>query len=173
MLTDSLDAGAYWRKLKQRMKEEENAHETVTKCHALRMTAADGKQRLTDAADAETLLRIIQSVPSPKAEPIKQWLARVGAQRLDTMTRPIDAIQAHAEAQTMTSPGPNAPLQEWLGYHEQMAAFLRRQLAYETQLADAQAQLNEHDERLDDHDAQLAVLHSWGRSPRKGATALA
>lgn len=67
VLTDSVDAAAYWRKLKQRLKEEGN--ETVTNCHGLKMEAADGKMRLTDVADTEQLFRLIQSVPSPKAEP--------------------------------------------------------------------------------------------------------
>jgi hypothetical protein len=66
VLTESVDSGAYWRKLKERLKKEGN--ETVTNCHAFKMTAADGKQRITDLADAEQLLRLIQSVPSPKAE---------------------------------------------------------------------------------------------------------
>ena len=69
VLTDSKDANAYWRKLKQRLKIEGN--ETVTNCHGLKMTAHDGKKRLTDVADTEQLLRIIQSIPSPKAEPFK------------------------------------------------------------------------------------------------------
>jgi DNA-damage-inducible protein D len=80
VLTDSVDAGAYWRKLKERLKKEGN--ESVTDCHAFKMTAADGKQRITDMADAEQLLRLIQSVPSPKAEPFKRWLAKVGYERL-------------------------------------------------------------------------------------------
>ena len=75
VLTDSVDATAYWRKLKQRLKEEGN--ETVTNCHGLKMKATDGKMRLTDVADTEQLLRIIQSIPSPKAEPFKQWMAHV------------------------------------------------------------------------------------------------
>ena len=86
VLTDSKDATAYWRKLKQRLKEEGN--ETVTTCHAFKMRAADGKMRLTDVADQEQLFRIIQSVPSPKAEPFKQWMARVASQRLDQMQDP-------------------------------------------------------------------------------------
>lgn len=73
VLTESTNAPAYWRKLKQRLKAEGN--ETVTNCHAFKMRAADGKQRMTDAADTEQLLRIIQSIPSPKVEPLKQWLA--------------------------------------------------------------------------------------------------
>lgn len=69
ILTESVDANAYWRKLKQRLKEEGN--ESVTNCHALKMQAADGKMRLTDVADTEQLFRLIQSIPSPKAEPFK------------------------------------------------------------------------------------------------------
>ena len=86
VLTDSVDATAYWRKLKQRLKEEGN--ETVTNCHGLKMKAADGKMRLTDVADTEQLLRIIQSIPSPKAEPFKQWMAHVASERLDQMKDP-------------------------------------------------------------------------------------
>ena len=74
VLTESKDPQVYWRKLKQRLKEEGN--ETVTNCHQLKMRAADGKMRLTDVADTEQLFRIIQSVPSPKAEPFKRWMAR-------------------------------------------------------------------------------------------------
>ena len=91
VLTDSADANAYWRKLKQRLKQEGN--ETVTNCHGLKMLAADGKMRMTDVADTEQLLRIIQSVPSPKAEPFKQWLAKVGAERLDQVQDPELSIQ--------------------------------------------------------------------------------
>ena len=86
VLTDSVDATAYWRKLKQRLKEEGN--ETVTNCHGLKMKAADGKMRLTDVADTEQLLRIIQSIPSPKAEPFKQWMAQVATERLNQMQDP-------------------------------------------------------------------------------------
>ena len=72
ILTESIDATAYWRKLKQRLKAEGN--ETVTNCHAFKMRALDGKMRLTDVADTEQLFRLIQSIPSPKAEPFKQWI---------------------------------------------------------------------------------------------------
>lgn len=85
-LTDSIDSSAYWRKLKQRLKNEGN--ETVTICHRLKMHAADGKLRLTDAASAKGILRIIQSIPSPKAEPFKQWLAQVGAERIAEIENP-------------------------------------------------------------------------------------
>ena len=86
VLTDSKDPAAYWRKLKQRMREEGN--ETVTNCHGLKMKAADGKKRLTDVADTEQLLRIIQSIPSPKAEPFKMWLAQVGRERIEETIDP-------------------------------------------------------------------------------------
>ena len=86
ILTDSTNPQAYWRKLKQRLIEEGN--ETVTNCHALKMRAADGKMRLTDVADVEQLFRIIQSIPSPKAEPFKQWMAMVASQRIDQMQDP-------------------------------------------------------------------------------------
>ena len=91
VLTDSVDATAYWRKLKQRLKQEGN--ETVTNCHALKLRAADGKMRLTDVADTEQLFRIIQSIPSPKAEPIKQWMAHVASERIDQLQDPELSIQ--------------------------------------------------------------------------------
>jgi len=90
-LTESVDATTYWRKLKQRLKAEGN--ETVTNCHGLKMKAADGKQRLTDVADTEQLLRLIQSIPSKKAEPFKLWLAQVGSQRLDQLQDPELSIE--------------------------------------------------------------------------------
>ena len=80
VLTDSKDyqtARKYWNKLKQRLKDEGN--ETVTNCHQLKMKAADGKMRLTDVADLEQMFRVIQSIPSPKAEPFKQWMAKVAS----------------------------------------------------------------------------------------------
>lgn len=91
VLTESIDAAAYWRKLKQRLKEEGN--ESVTNCHALKLQAADGKMRKTDMADTEQLFRLIQSIPSPKAEPFKQWMAQVAAQRLEQMQNPELGIQ--------------------------------------------------------------------------------
>ena len=86
ILSESIDPNAYWRKLKQRLNAEGN--ETVTNCHALKMKAADGKMRLTDVADTEQLLRLIQSIPSKKAEPFKLWLARVGSERIDEIEDP-------------------------------------------------------------------------------------
>ncbi|MBO5417253.1 MAG: phage antirepressor protein [Clostridia bacterium] len=95
ILTESIDPQSYWRKLKQRLKEEGN--ETVTNCHGLKMTAADGKKRLTDVADTEQLLRIIQSIPSKKAEPFKLWLAQVGRERIEETIDPEKAIDRALE----------------------------------------------------------------------------
>ena len=86
VLTESVNPTAYWRKLKQRLKEEGN--ETVTNCHGLKMKAPDGKMRLTDVATTEQLFRLIQSIPSPNAEPFKLWLAKLGQERLDEMSDP-------------------------------------------------------------------------------------
>ena len=86
VLTDSVDPTAYWRKLKQRLKAEGN--ETVTNCHGLKLQAADGKMRMTDVADTEQLFRLIQSIPSPKAEPFKQWMAQVASERIDQLQDP-------------------------------------------------------------------------------------
>lgn len=91
VLTDSVDATAYWRKLKQRLKTEGN--ETVTNCHGLKLRAVDGKMRKTDVADTEQLFRLIQSIPSSKAEPFKQWMAEVASTRLDQMQDPEMSIE--------------------------------------------------------------------------------
>ena len=86
VLTDSPNPQTYWRVMKKRLKDEGN--ETVTNCNALKMKAVDGKMRMTDVADTQQLLRIIQSIPSPKAEPFKLWLAKVGAERIEETTDP-------------------------------------------------------------------------------------
>ena len=86
VLTDSPNPQTYWRVLKKRLKDEGN--ETVTNCNGLKMIAADGKRRMTDVADTEQLLRIIQSIPSPKAEPFKLWLAQVGRERIEETIDP-------------------------------------------------------------------------------------
>ncbi len=95
VLTDSKDPTAYWRKLKQRLKAEGN--ETVTNCHGLKMTAPDGKKRMTDVVDTEQLLRIIQAIPSPKAEPFKLWLAQVGRERIEETIDPELTIERALE----------------------------------------------------------------------------
>jgi len=90
ILTDSPNPSAYWRKLKQRLKEEGN--ETVSNCHGLKMLAQDGKMRITDVATTEQLFRLIQSIPSKKAEPFKLWLAQVGRERIDEIEDPESGI---------------------------------------------------------------------------------
>jgi DNA-damage-inducible protein D len=104
ILTESVDPLAYWRKLKERLKKEGN--ETVTNCHGLKMEAADGKMRFTDVANVQQLLRLIQSVPSPKAEPFKQWLAQVGYERMLEIENPELATQrARESVQSQRLPG--------------------------------------------------------------------
>ena len=95
VLTESKDAAAYWRKLKQRLKAEGN--ETVTNCHGLKMTALDGKMRLTDVADVEQLFRLVQSIPSPKAEPFKLWLSSLARERLEEIDDPEQGIDRMLE----------------------------------------------------------------------------
>ncbi len=95
VLTDSDNPQTYWRVLKKRLRDEGN--ETVTNCNALKLPAADGKKRMADVADIEQLLRLIQSIPSKKAEPFKQWLAEVGSQRIDQMIDPELTFQMAVE----------------------------------------------------------------------------
>ncbi len=95
LLTKSVNPQAYWRKLKERLKKEGN--ETVTNCHRLKMEATDGKMRLTDVADTEQLLRLIQSIPSPNAEPFKIWLAKVGYERIEETEDPEKAFDRAME----------------------------------------------------------------------------
>jgi len=91
VLTESANPQTYWRVLKKRLSDE--GFETVTNCNALKLPAADGKMRLTDVADLEQILRIVQSIPSKKAEPLKRWLAQVGSERIQQMIDPELAIQ--------------------------------------------------------------------------------
>ena len=95
VLTDSPNPQTYWRVLKKRLKDEGN--ETVTSCNALKMLAKDGKNRLTDCLDTKGVLRLVQSIPSPKAEPFKMWLAQVGSERLDEIADPEKAILRGAD----------------------------------------------------------------------------
>lgn len=95
VLTDSPNPQVYWRVLKKRLKDEGN--ETVTNCNGLKMEAPDGKMRLTDVADTQQLLRLIQSIPSPKAEPFKQWLAKVGYERIQELNDPEQSLDRARE----------------------------------------------------------------------------
>jgi prophage antirepressor-like protein len=99
VLTESPNPQVYWRVLKKRLLAEGN--QTVTNCNALKMLAIDGKMRMTDVADTEQLLRLIQSIPSPKAEPFKQWLAQVGAERIAEIENP-ELAQARIRATCKT-----------------------------------------------------------------------
>ena len=91
IVSESNDGRKYWNKLKQRLKEEGN--ETVTICHQLKLKAIDGKYRLTDVCDIEGMFRIVQSIPSKNAEPIKQWLAKLGSERIDETFDPSLSVQ--------------------------------------------------------------------------------
>lgn len=109
VLTKSKNPAVYWRVLKQRLVKE-GSEQTVTNCNGLKMRAADGKMRVTDVADTETMLRIIQSVPSPNAEPLKRWLAKVGFERIEEIKDPEKAI--HRAVATYAQKGYN---DEWIG----------------------------------------------------------
>ncbi|MGZ6322133.1 MAG: BRO family protein [Ktedonobacterales bacterium] len=160
VLTDSPNPRNYWNMLKRRLRDE-GASELYTNCVQLKLRARDGKRYATDAADTETLLRIIQSIPSPKAEPVKQWLARVGAARLDAVTRPLDAAQSAHTQLTIAKPAPDAPAALWARYHEQLAALYYRQAVYEEQMRVIDA-------RMIEHDTQLGELHSRVESLEAG-----
>jgi hypothetical protein len=117
VLTDSDNPQVYWRVLKKRLIDE-GSNETVTKCNGLKMVAPDGKMRLTDVADVETLFRLVQSVPSPKAEPIKLWLARVGYERLQETMDPERSI--------------NRARENWLKHGRTQEWIQRRMMGQET-----------------------------------------
>lgn len=152
VLTDAPRPRQYWYDMRRRITDE-GFRQLSAFCRQLKMRAADGKRYSTDAADTETLLRIIQSIPSPKAEPVKRWLAREGAKRLDDMTHPLDAAQVSTEIAAVVKPAPDAPAALWADYHEQLMVLYRRQAAYEVHLATIDA-------RLDTYDEQLGGLHS-------------
>jgi len=155
ILTESPRPRKYWNALKTSMKEKEGWIEVSQRMGQLPMRSADGKMRKTDAGDTWAMLRIAQSVPSPKAEPIKQWLAREGAKKLTELAHPVDPAEAHAARSSLPMPDLNASGLEWAAYHEQMALLWRRQYAYEAQLEVAQEQIEAHGERLEDHDEWL------------------
>ena len=104
VLTESTNPANYWKVLKNRLKKEGN--ETVTNCNQLKLRAADGKMRMTDVATAEQMFRVIQSIPSPKAEPFKMWMAKVAAERIDQMQDPELSIQ-QALADYIVGPRPS------------------------------------------------------------------
>jgi hypothetical protein len=148
-LTGNKRPRKYWSDLKVKLTSE-GFSQLSEKIGQLKMPSpADGKMYATDAADMETTLRIIQSVPSPKAEPIRQWLAKVGAREIEQAARPIPVDTAALPVK----PPIDAPAVAWAEYHEAMAALYRRAHAIETTLAD-------HDAQLAEHDAEIEALHS-------------
>lgn len=164
VLTDSARPRKYWSDLKKRLTEEEGFNELSAKIGQLKMLSADGKYYRTDAADRETVLRLIQSIPSPKAEPVKQWLAHVGAERLEEHTaHSTPAIGAEQEIADLRRQRPEeaASAIAWADYHAAMATLYRRQAAYEAQLLYVDAKLVEHDE-------QIGELHSRMESLEEG-----
>lgn len=147
VLTDSATPRRYWTDMKRRI-QAEGFRELYAKCVQLRLQSADGKYYRTDAADTETVLRIVQSIPSPKAEPIKQWLAKIGAQRVEEATQPLPPTDVSTEIATLARPTETAPALDWASYYEHLAALYRRQATYEAQLADIDATLDEHTEEI-------------------------
>jgi len=151
VLTDSDAPRKYWHAMKQRITEE-GFVEASTNCRQLKMTASDGKQRFTDVADMETLLRIIQSIPSPKAEPIKQWLAKVGAKHLQE-TLPSDTMNVTTLGSAIAHEWQRRPEEAadslvWAEYLERLAALYRRQAYFESRLEYVEARTHDQDERL-------------------------
>ncbi|HEV2458506.1 MAG TPA: BRO family protein, partial [Ktedonobacterales bacterium] len=160
VLTDSATPRKYWHDMQRRI-QDEGFRQLSANCRQLKLRARDGKRYATDAADTETLLRIIQSVPSPKAEPVKQWLAKVGAQRLDEANRPpLDPAETSRSVVAIAKPAPDASALLWARYYEQLAALCYRQASYEQQLTTIDAQIVEHDAALADHSLQLGEVQS-------------
>ncbi|PWT72663.1 MAG: hypothetical protein C5B60_09260 [Chloroflexi bacterium] len=152
LLTESPSPGEYWRKLKSRLNAE--GSETVTKCHALKMVAADGKMRKTDCANTEVLLRLVQSVPSPKAEPVKQWLAKVGAREVTAAIGPATTLTETRPAM----PAEAAPAADWASYYRAMAALYDRAAAIEATLEHHTGQLGELHTRVGGVEEGLRIL---------------
>lgn len=155
LLTDSPRPSKYWTDMKKRI-QEEGFIEVSAKCGKVKMAAADGKMYPTDAADLESILRIIQSIPSPKAEPVRQWLAKIGAEQIQGVARP--AVESVAHPSMMPMPALDAPAMDWVAYHEQMAALYRRTVIVEATLAEHDNQLMDHDSRLQGVEEGLRML---------------
>jgi hypothetical protein len=162
VLTDAPKPRQYWHDMRRRI-QDEGFRELSAKCRQLKLRAKDGKRYATDAADTETLLRVIQSIPSAKAEPVKQWLAREGAKRLDEVSHPIDAATVSRVVADVVKPTPDAPAVLWAKYHEQLAALYYRQAAYEEQLRVIDATLTEHSEQLGELHSRIESLEAGQR----------
>jgi hypothetical protein len=165
VLTDSDAPRKYWHAMKQRITEE-GFVEASTNCRQLKMTASDGKQRLTDVADMETLLRVIQSIPSPKAEPIKRWLAKVGAKQLQD-TLPGDTMNANSLGSAIARewqrrPEETADSLAWAEYLERLAALYRKQAYVESRLEYVEARTHDQDARLISLQKRVENLETGG-----------
>lgn len=148
VLTDSTYPNRYWSDLKRKLLAE-GATQPYENIVRLKLRAPDGRQRETDAADAETLLRIIQSVPSPKAEPVKQWLARTGAQRLDEVSRSaLDPAEVSTALTAVPKPAADAPTALWARYYHTLGSLYERQALYEQRLLTVEVRLTEHDSAI-------------------------
>jgi hypothetical protein len=165
VLTDSDAPRKYWHAMKQRITEE-GFVEASTNCRQLKMTASDGKQRLTDVADTETLLRIIQSIPSPRAEPIKRWLAKVGAKHLqETLpddTRNAASLGSAIAHEWQRRPEETADSLVWAEYLERLAALYRRQAYFESRLEYVEDKTHDQDERLESLLKRVENLEAGG-----------
>ena len=152
VLTDTPIPNKYWTDMKRRITDE-GFVQLAANCRSLKLAAADGKQRLTDAADVRTMLRIVQSVPSPKAEPIKQWLARVGEQHI--------SVEAQLRNQQLpTDHLSDTDLLELAEYHEQLARVYRQQANLRARLENVEAVTRSHDQQLLDILLRLESLES-------------
>lgn len=161
ILTDSDAPRKYWSAMKARISGE-GFIEVSTKCRRLKLLAADGKERITDAADLETMLRIIQSVPSPKAEPIKLWLARVGSRHLATWNRPLQVpvpapTTPIAQAWTTDRPA-DGDLLGWAEFLERMSIVYRQQASLESRVRYVETAWQGQERRLDSIELRLEAL---------------
>ena len=156
LLTDSQRPRKYWSDLKVSMSSKEGWFEVSAKIGQLKLTAPDGKARMTDAADTLTILRIIQSIPSPKAEPVKQWLARVGAQKLEEIS-PVPLGSSIQEA-WKAKPDDDEDFVAWADFLERMAVLYRRQAHVESRLRFVESTTAGHTEQLDSIQSRLDAL---------------
>jgi hypothetical protein len=157
VLTESTYPNRYWSDLKRKLIAE-GATQPYEKIVRLKLRSPDGRLRVTDTADVETLLRIIQSIPSPKAEPVKLWLARVGARRVEEITQPTPPTIVARETAALERPSETAPALAWAEYHKHLATLYRRQAAYEEQLAEIDAWRGQVEGRLESHEEALRLL---------------
>ena len=152
ILTDSSNPRYYWADMKRRITSE-GFTQLLAKCQQLKLVSSDGKQYKTDAADTETILRIIQSIPSPKAEPIKQWLARVGARavRKRVSASPTTmAVATTVEEVKALRPADDAGALSWAEWHEHMARVYREQAQIDSRLRAVEATVRSYGQQIDE-----------------------